>query len=369
MNPLRLAVLGLLCGALIQAPAQAPAQTPASPASDAPELDASKPLASISVTRIVAPTVVNDRAGNLIDGVQPAQFHLFDNGKEQNIQVDVSFEPVSLVVCIEKSARVEAILPQIKHLGTLLPLVVGDHGEAAILAFDHRLDVVQDFTTDADKLKVAINKINAGSQSSRMIDAVDRAVYMLKKQPVNNRKIILLVSETRDQASEGKARETLIDAQLNNVLVYTVDITQFAVRLTEKPEPPRPNPIEVTANNLPMGIPSTPTTVAQAYGVQNQAQFVPLLKEIYKDAKGLFVQSPSEVFAKGTGGEEDYFVKQRGFEDVIQRISTQIRSQYLISYRPNNSEEPGFHEISVSMENPAWFAKTRPGYWIGGGKQ
>ncbi len=53
--------------------------------------------------------------------------------------MDVAFEPISLVVLIEKATRVEAILPQIKHLGTLLPLVVGDHGEAAVLAFDSRL--------------------------------------------------------------------------------------------------------------------------------------------------------------------------------------------------------------------------------------
>jgi hypothetical protein len=32
------------------------------------------------------------------------------------------------------------------------------------------------------------------------------------------------------------------------------------------------------------------------------AQFTPVLMEIYRDAKGIFVDSPSEVFAKGTGG-------------------------------------------------------------------
>ena len=84
----------------------------------------------------VAPVLVTDRSGNIIDGLQPNQFRLFDNGKEQDIQVDVAFEPISLVVLIEKAARVESILPQIKHLGSLLPLVVGDHGEAAVLAFD-----------------------------------------------------------------------------------------------------------------------------------------------------------------------------------------------------------------------------------------
>ena len=57
----------------------------------------------------------------------------------------------------------ESLLPQVKHLGSLLPLVAGDHGEAAILAYDSRLNVMQDFTSDPDKLKAAIDKINAGS--------------------------------------------------------------------------------------------------------------------------------------------------------------------------------------------------------------
>ena len=61
-----------------------------------------------------------------------------------------------------------------------------------------------------------------------------------------------------------------------------MDITQFAVRLTEKEQPPRPDPIQPSMRSLPMGQVGTPTSVAQNYGVANQAQFVPLLKEIYR---------------------------------------------------------------------------------------
>jgi VWFA-related protein len=350
---------------LAAAAANAPAQE-AKQSSDAPELSA--PIV-VGVTNIVAPVLVTDRAGNIIDGLQPHEFHLFDNNKEQNIQVDVTFEPVSVVVAIEASVRMDEILKQVRHLGTLMPLIVGDHGEAAVLAFDSRLRLMQDFTTDSDKVKSAIEKINAGNSSSRMIDAVEKSVFMLRNRPKDNRKIILLVSETRDQASEGRLREALIAAQLSNVFIYTVDITQLAVRLTEKPTPPRPDPIDVTARPSVLGNPSTPTSSAQAYGVQNQVQFAPLLQEIYKDTKRIFVDSPSEVFAKGTGGGEFSFVKQRGLEDAVQRISQEIRSQYLITYNPNNQEETGFHSITVTLDNKQYIAKTRPGYWIGGGKQ
>ena len=337
-----------------------------SQSSDVPDL--ATPIIS-TVTNIIAPVLVTDRAGNIIDGLQPQQFHLFDNNKEQNIHVDVAFEPVSVVLCLQVSTNVEGIMRQLRHLGTLMPLVVGDHGEAAVVAVDSRLRTVQDFTNDPDKIKAAIDKLNAGNSQNRMIDAVDKSVYMLRNRPKDNRKIVLLVSETRDRGSEGRVRQALINAQLSNVFVYTVDISQVAIRLTEKPTAPRPDPIDITARPSVMGHPATPTSTAQGYGVQNQAQFMPLLVEIYKDTKGIFVDSPSEVFAKGTGGEQFSFTKERGLEDAVQRISQEIRSQYLITYNPNNKEEPGFHSISVTVDNGRYVGKTRPGYWIGGGKQ
>jgi VWFA-related protein len=368
LKPLRFAAPALL---LISGTAIAPSLTAQSQSatqpSDVPELNQA-PI-SVSVTNIIAPVLVTDHSGRIVDGLEPHQFRLFDNNKEQNIHVDVAFEPLSVVLCLEASSRVEGIMSQLKHLGTLMPLIVGDHGEAAVLAFDSRLRVMQDFTTDADKIKAAIDKVNAGNSSSRMIDAVDRAVFMLRNRPKDNRKIVLLVSETRDQASEGRVRESLIDAQLSNVIVYTVDISQVAVRLTERPTGGRPDPIDVTARPGVMGNPSTPTNAATGYGVQNQAQFVPLLTEIYKQTKGIFVDNPSEVFTKGTGGAQFPFVKQRALEEAIQRISQELRSQYLITYNPNNKEEPGFHAISVVVDDGRYVTKTRPGYWIGGGKQ
>src|SRR6202012_634788 len=139
--------------------------------------------------------------GQIIDGLQPAQFHLIDNGKEQNIQVDVSFQTLSIVVVIETSSRVDTILQQVKHLGTLIgPVMLGGQGqsEAAVLGFDSRLTTLQDFTNDPDKVKAAIEKVHSGASGNRMIDGVDRAVYMLRRRPAGNRKIILLVSESRD---------------------------------------------------------------------------------------------------------------------------------------------------------------------------
>src|SRR5665213_2025267 len=84
MKPLRLASAILLC---VAASSQAPPGTN----TEVPEIG--EGIIKSTVTNIVAPTLVTDRTGNIVDGLQPSQFHLFDNKKEQNIQVDVAFEP------------------------------------------------------------------------------------------------------------------------------------------------------------------------------------------------------------------------------------------------------------------------------------
>jgi len=365
MTFVRAALSLTLAGALL---AQSAGPGQEKPGQDKPEGDV---IFKAVTQTVVAPVLVTDKAGNIIDGLKPAQFHLFDNSKEQNIQVDVSFQPVSLVIAIEASAHMEAILPQVKKVGSLTSLIAGEQGEIEVIAFDSRVRRVLDFTSDSDKVKVAINKINAGNPQDRMIDAVEMATDDLKKRPKNNRKIILLISETRDNGSEARVRETLINAQINNILIYSVDVTQVALRLNEKQTNPYPDAVSMNSVGIPvpMGGISSPTAMAHEYGTQNQMQFIPALKEIYKGVKLIFVANPNSVFAKGTGGGEFTFIRGKGLEDAIQRIGQEIHSQYIISYSPNNTDEYGFHELEVRTNRSDLYPKTRPGYYIAGGKK
>ena len=158
-------LLTFVCGLLAaQQPQQPqPQQDPAQPAT----------IFRGGVEVVQAPVLVFDRDGNYVDGLQPHQFHLFDNGKEQNINVDVTYQPISLVICLQANAHVEGILPQVKKIGGLIaPLLIGEQGEAAVIAFDSRIRTLQDFTSDSDKITKAVKDLTAGSSSNRMIDAV-----------------------------------------------------------------------------------------------------------------------------------------------------------------------------------------------------
>jgi VWFA-related protein len=365
---------GLLLFASFATPQSDPAATPPSnsqpsaapnPSSPPPDnADLTAPIARGEVREVIAPVTVLDRSGGFVDGIEPGRFHLYDNGKPQNIHVDIAVQPISLVVAVQQSDRVDAVLTQVHKIGPMIqPLVSGDNGEAAIISFDSRIQVKTDFTNDPNKIDRAINSIHAGTTPSRMIDAVERGVQMLRTRE-GHRRIILLISETRDVSSEARLRETMIGAQLANVTIYSVDISRMVTSLTSKPQPPRPDPQPPAAYNLPGPYPDSPWSIQQKTMAGSRVEFVPLLKEIYLGTKRIFVDNPVEVLTQSTGGEQFSFKRQRALEEAIEDIGREIHNQYLISYSPNNRDEGGFHQIRVDVDLPDLVVRTRPGYYI-----
>lgn len=316
------------------------------------------------VTNVVAPTVVMDQDGRFVNGLTARDFRLYDNDKPQEIRVDVAFQPISLVVAVQANANAESALPRVKKIAPLLDaLVVGEQGEVAVLSFDHRIQVLQDFTADADLVRKAFDKIRPGSSTSRLIDAVADASRMLSHRPKDRRRIILVISETRDLGSEGRKREALIATEINNILVYSVNMNRLITTLTAKTPVPRPDPFPVSARPAPAGGAMTPNMVMQNSGTGN---VLPLFVEIFRDIKDVFVSNPVELFTKFTGGREYSFITQRDLEDAVARIGEEIHSQYLISYNPNNKLEGGWHQIRVEVMKPGLQVRTRTGYWLAG---
>jgi len=338
---------------------------------DAPKaetVEGTTPVFRLPVEVVVAPVSVTDHDGDSVDGLGPEKFRLFDNGKEQNIHVDVTFPPISLVIAVQANDHVESVLPQIQKIGVMIePIVIGDQGEAAVLAFDSRIRLMQEFTSDPTKITEALKKIHPGSSQNRMIDAVEEAVRELHGRPRNRRRVVLLLSETRDKSSEARLRETLIAAQVANVSVYTVDISRMVTTVMAKQDPGYIDNRPPAMTPMPSGYPQTPNTVMQTTGsLGSSAEFVPAMVEVFKDAKAIFKQNPSEVFTRGTGGEQFGFMRQRGLEGAIERLGAELHSQYMVSYNPNNKDEGGFHEISVVVTGRKDVKiRTRPGYWLG----
>ncbi len=328
-------------------------------------LDPSKePQAVIreNVNVVIAPTTVRDRSGSLVDGLQLQDFQLYDNNKLQRITADVRDEQLSLVVAVQRSSNLNEALPKIQRIGPLLSaLVAGEGSEVAVVSFDHRIEVVQDFTNEATKINQAMQKLTPGSSNHAVMDAVSTSVRLLQKRPSDHRKVLLLISEKRDRGSELHLRDALEQAQFANIVIYSLDISTMVAALTDKGMPPPPPPIPVTAQHMPAGAAVTPTTVDQNYYMGN---YIPVFVDIFKAVKSVFVDDTLDVFTRYTGGKEFSFISDRSLERAVTEIGEELHSQYLLSYSPSNQNEGGFHEIKVVVNRSGLEIRTRPGYWV-----
>jgi VWFA-related protein len=152
-----------------------------------------------------------------------------------------------------------------------------------------------------------------------------------------------------------------------NVTVYTINVNRLVSTLSTKTPVPRPDPIPPGGRHTPGPVANTPSATAQM-GMPT-GNVLPLFIEIFKDVRDIFVDNPAEAFTRYTGGREFSFVTQKDLENAIQALSTDLHSQYMISYNPDNKVEGGFHEIKVTVDHqdaPSWKVRTRPGYWMAG---
>ena len=340
--------------------AQAPGTLdPAKQEASKPDQDA-KIVVGVNV--VIAPTTVRDHNGDIVNGLQLQDFELYDNNVLQKITSDVRDEPLSLVVAVQRSSNLTDVLPKIQRIGSMLSeLVAGQDGEVAVVGFDHRIQVMQDFTSETAKISEAMSKLTPGSSNHAVNDVVDASIRMLKKRPPDRRRVLLLIAEKRDRGSQLRLREALTQAQFANIAIYSLDISTIVAALTDKGMPPRPPSIPPEATHLPGGYPSTPTTVEQNYYNGN---YVPVFVDIFKAVKSVFVDDTLDVFTRFTGGREYAFVGERSLEKAVSSISEELHSQYLLSYSPNNQTEGGFHDIRVVVNRPGLEVRTRPGYWV-----
>ncbi|HYL37320.1 MAG TPA: VWA domain-containing protein [Bryobacteraceae bacterium] len=349
-------------GFLLLICAAAVAQTqPSDPAKQDQEKEA---VIRVPVNVVIAPTTVRDRGGEFVSGLQIQDFELYDNNKLQRITADVRDEPLSLVVAVQKSYNLDSILPKIQKIGPMLnDLLAGQDGEVALVAFDHRIQVAQDFTSETTKISEALKNIKTGSSEHAVIDAEIAAIRMLRNRPQNRRRVLLLIAEKRDRGSQAHVREALTEAEFANVTIFSVDISSLVATVTGAAVPPPPPSIPTTAQHIPAGGAQTPTTIEQNYYNGN---VIPMFVDIFKGVKSLFVDDTLDVFTRFTGGKQYAFVSEKSLERAVQGIGDELHSQYLLSYVPNNLSEGGFHDIRVVVNRRNLEVRTRPGYWVAG---
>ena len=328
----------------------------------------------VQVTLVNTPVTVRDGRGEMVHDLEARDFKVTDNGVAQQIShFDLGGDPISMVILIETSSRIEALLSEIRKTGILFTqTVMGPTGEAAVVGFNDSVDKLQDFTTNADLIENTIAHLGEGTSGSKLFDAMAVGVEMLSGRPQatadkpGRRRVLMIVSEATDVGSEAKLGEGLRQAQLANVTIYSVGLSTTRAELQAKPKDTRPQITPPGTFPLPPqpGVPQTPTSEQNRYGnIDLMAAAVWVVQHIHDQVK----DHALEVAAAATGGAHLATFKDRSIEKGIDEIGGELHSQYTISYTPTGTNAAGYHEIKVNIvRNDAKSLKVRarPGYFL-----
>jgi VWFA-related protein len=368
------------------------AQAPVGPLPPKPGVEVQQPpkdtqaKVKVQVTLVNTPVTVRDSRGEMVHNLEARDFKVTDNGVPQQIShFDLGGDPISMVILIETSSRIEALLPEIRKTGILFTqTVMGPTGEAAVVGFNDSVDKLLDFTTNTDLIENTIAHLGEGTSGSKLYDAMAVGVEMLSGRPqttgvcpggnavagciagVPRRRVLMILSEATDAGSEAKLGEVLRQAQLANVTIYSAGLSTTRAELQAKPKDTRPQITPPGTFPLPPqpGVPQTPTSEQNRYGnIDLMAAAVWIVQHIHDQVKdhGL------EVAAAATGGAHLATFKDRSIEKAIDEIGGELHSQYTISYTPTGADTPGYHEIKVNiLRNDAKNLKVRarPGYYL-----
>jgi len=369
----RLLALFLLSGwvtvALPLAAAQQGKPSPAKQSSSAgPASDQDQEYSfSVNVQVVTVPVTVTNQKGDFVTDLDKSDFTILDDGKQQRIEnFELSSEPLSLAVLVDTSSRVQSLLPDVRNSGILITqLILGESGEAAVLTFDRDVRIAQDFTSDADKIEAAIKGLQPGGDQTRLSDAVARAVFLLQQRPRERRKVIVIISEARDQGSRNKLGMALRGAQQLGISVYSIGLSTLKALANEKPGEnvaSSPYPPGVVTRPTPGMVPPTPDTQTN-YNAMN-VNVLELISDLVTYTKSLITGNPLTVYAAGSGGA-DFPTDNKGkLEKALSRIGEELRNQYLLTYRPDNLDTTGFHTIQVNVNRRDLQARARPGYML-----
>jgi VWFA-related protein len=357
---------------------QASAQAPEGPLAPKPGIVVQQPPPEVEarlkvrVSLVNTPVTVRNGSGQMIHDLDAKNFAVTDNGVAQKItHFDLGGDPVSVVILMETSERIDSILPEMRKTGRIFTqAVMGLSGEAAIVGFNDSVDKLQDFTADDEVIEKTISGMPEGTWGSRLYDAMAVAVEMLTSRPQpsadapGRRRILFIMSEATDVGSGAKLGEVLRQAQLANITIYSVGLSTTRAELQSKTEK---KPIEVTPPGtfgqppLP-GTVQTPTSEAQrAGGIDLLALAVWTVQHAQNQVKAHAL----EVAATATGGAHLATYRNRSIERAIDEIGGELHSQYNVSYTPSGTGALGYHEIKVSVDRPEVTVRARPGYYLG----
>ncbi len=244
---------------------------------------------------------VTDKTGAIVGGLGKDDFQVFEDGRPQKISV---FErqselPLNLTLAIDTSGSTgkDLALEQSasKHF---IHALLRQQDQMSLIQFATDVRQLVGFTNRIPQLDRALNSLRVG-EATALYDAIFLGSEGLAKK--EGRKVLVLVSDGGDTAKSTTYDEALEKALRCEVMIYSIiDV-----------------PIEASAG---------------------------------RDIGG---EHALITLAEQTGGKS-FYASEGGLDKAFEKVSEDLRTQYLIGYYPRAQEKGrSFHRIQITVPRAA----------------
>ena len=248
-----------------------------------------------------------DREGHFVPGLTEGDFSVAEDKKPQKL---ISFEvaknlPLNVGLVIDGSGSMRKAMDFVHAAGSnLFHDLIHERDRGFVIEFREAPELLCAPTANGERLNQAVFATNASGQTA-LYDSVILGLYQFRA--TTGRKALVVISDGGDNHSWVDYPTLLRYTRTIGVPIYVIGVD---IGMTE-------------------------------FGVRGK------LKELASD----------------TGGEIFFTTDAKKIPEVVQRIETELRSQYVLSYRTDSRKPDGeFRTIAVACDKPGVALRTMRGY-------
>jgi Ca-activated chloride channel family protein len=244
---------------------------------------------------------VTDANGAPVANLQKENFLLKEDGKEQKIAIfsRESALPLSIALAVDTSLSTRKDLPlELVSARKFAHTIVRPQDGLAVYKFSEVVDQMVPFTSDLKKIDAGIDRAHNGAATA-LYDAVFLGSQALSRR--QGRKVMVVITDGGDTVSQVDYKEALRAAQEAEAIIYSIIIV----------------PIEADAG---------------------------------RDTGG---EHALVQISRDTGGKYFYATSLPQLDSAFQKISDELRTQYLLAYYPSERySDSEFRQLRVDLTNP-----------------
>jgi len=272
------------------------------PAATGPEALKIRPGAFIrmNVDMVLVPVTVTDPMNRLVTGLEQDDFQIFENNGRQSIVSFASEDaPVSIGIIFDLSGSMSSKLIRARESILQFIKTANPQDEFFVIGFNDRPELIEDFTNSVEDIQARLATVRSGHRTA-LLDAIYYGLAKMKDAR-HERKALLVVSDGGDNRSRYTEGEVRAEVREADVEMYSIGIFDPYAATPEERSGPG------------------------------------LLNDLSEETGGRLFRVDD--------------IAEMG--DIAEKISTELRNQYMIGYRPKDLTRDGkWRKVKVKVNPP-----------------